>query len=190
MRRREFITLLGATAAWPSTVTAQGSSRVYRVGSLITGAPISDNSPVGAALIRGLAQRGYTLDRNLTFEHRGAEMHVDQLPRLVDELVTSKVDVIVAFGYPSALAAKEGTTLPVVSFTTGDPVGTGLVDGLARPGGHVTGISDVSAEITPKRLELLKEIAPALRRVAVLSAKSIGLTVPLTLHASADEVIE
>ena len=177
MRRREFITLLGATAAWPSTVTAQGSSRVYRVGSLITGAPISDNSPVGAALILGLAQRGYTLDRNLTFEHRGAEMHVDQLPRLVDELVTSKVDVIVAFGYPSALAAKEGTTLPVVSFTTGDPVGTGLVDGLARPGGHITGISDVSAEITPKRLELLKEIAPALRRVAVLwNAADPGMT--------------
>ena len=178
MRRREFITLLGATAAWPSTVTAQGSSRVYRVGSLITGAPISDNSPVGAALIRSLAQRGYTLDRNLTFEHRGAEMHVDQLPRLVDELVTSKkVDAIVAFGYPSALAAKEGTTLPVVSFTTGDPVGTGLVDGLARPGGHITGISDVSAEITPKRLELLKEIAPALRRVAVLwNAADPGMT--------------
>jgi len=91
--------------------------------------------------------------------------------------VTSKVDVIVAFGYPSALAAKEGTTLPVVSFTTGDPVGTGLVDGLARPGGHITGISDVSAEITPKRLELLKEIAPALRRVAVLwNAADPGMT--------------
>src|SRR5262249_47426534 len=82
--------------------------RVYRVGSLIAGAPVADNSPLGAALIRGLAQRGYTLDRNLTFEHRGAEMHVDQLPRLVDELVTSKVDVIVAFGYPATLAAKEG----------------------------------------------------------------------------------
>jgi ABC-type uncharacterized transport system substrate-binding protein len=177
MRRREFITLLGATAAWPSTGTAQGSSRVYRVGSLIAGPPIFDNSPVGAALIRGLAQRGYTLDRNLTFEHRGAEMHVDQLPRLVDELVTSKVDVIVAFGYPATLAAKEGTPLPVVSFTTGDPVGTGLVDGLARPGGHITGISDVSAEITPKRLELLKEIAPALRRVAVLwNAADLGMT--------------
>ena len=83
MRRREFITLLGATAAWPSTVTAQGSSRVYRVGSLIIGAPISHNSPLGAALIRGLAQRGYTLDRNLTFEHRGAEMQLDRLPRLL-----------------------------------------------------------------------------------------------------------
>ena len=93
-------------------------------------------------------------------------------------MVTSKkVDVIVAFGYPSALAAKERTTLPVVSFTTGDPVGTRLVDGLARPGGHVTGISDVSAEITPKRLGLLKEMAPALRRVAMLwNAADPGMT--------------
>jgi len=116
------------------------------------------------------------LDKNLTFERRGAEMQLDRLPRLVNELA-SKVDVIVAFGYPSALAAKQGTTLPVVSFTTGDPVGTGLVDSLARPGGHITGISDVSAEITPKRLELLKEIAPALRRVAVLwNAADPGMT--------------
>jgi len=104
-------------------------------------------------------------------------MHMDRLPRLVDELVASKVDVIVAIGYPSALAAKQGTTLPVVSFTTGDPVGTGLVDGLARPGGHITGISDVSAEITPKRLELLKDMAPGLRRVAVLwNAADLGMT--------------
>jgi putative ABC transport system substrate-binding protein len=177
MRRREFILLLGATAAWPRTVTAQSPSKVYRVGSLIIGAPIADNSRLGAALIRGLAQHGYAIDKNLTFEHRGAEMQMDRLPRLVNELVTSKVDVIVAFGYPAALAAKQGTTLPVVSFTTGDPVGTGLVDGLARPGGHITGISDVSAEITPKRLELLKDMAPGLRRVAVLwNAADLGMT--------------
>ena len=121
MRRREFIILLGSAAAvWPLAVTAQSPSRVYRVGSLITGTPIADDSPSGAALIRGLAEHGYVLNRNLTFEHRGAEMQLDRLPRLVDELVTSKkVDVIVAFGYPSALAAKEGTTLPVVSFTNG-----------------------------------------------------------------------
>jgi putative ABC transport system substrate-binding protein len=131
MRRREFLTLLGATAAWPRTVTAQSPSKVYRVGSLITGAPVADDSPLGAALIRGLAQHGYVLDKNLAFERRGAELQMDRLPRLVNELVTSKVDVIVAFGYPSALAAKQGTTLPVVSFTTGDPVGTGLVDSLA-----------------------------------------------------------
>jgi putative ABC transport system substrate-binding protein len=183
MRRREFIILLGATAALPRTVTAQSQSKVYRVGTLNIGAPIADNSPYGAALISGLAQHGYVLDRNLKFEPRGAGMHMDLLPRLVDELVMSKVDVIVAFGFPSARAAKQGTTLPVVSFTTGDPVGTGLVDSLARPGGHITGISDVSVELTPKRLELLKEMAPALRRVAMLwNAADPGMT--LRYHAA------
>jgi putative tryptophan/tyrosine transport system substrate-binding protein len=176
MRRREFIALLCSAAAWPRAVIAQSPSKVYRVGSLITGAPVADNSPLGAALVRGLAQHGYVLDKNLTFERRGAEMQVDRLPRLVNELVTSKVDVIVAFGYPATLAAKQGTTLPVVSFATGDPVGTGLVDGLARPGGHITGISDVSAEITPKRLELLKEMAPGMHRVAMLwNAADLGM---------------
>ena len=131
MRRRESITLLGAVVAWPRTVTAQNPSRVYRVGSLNTAAPLADNSPFGAALVHALAQRGYALDRNLTFKRLGAEMQLDRLPRLVSELVARKVDVIVAVGYPSTLAAKQGTTLPVVSFTAGDPVGTGLVESLA-----------------------------------------------------------
>jgi putative tryptophan/tyrosine transport system substrate-binding protein len=177
MTRREFITLLGAAAAWPRTVTAQSPSRIYRIGSLNTAAPVADNSPFGAALVRALAEHGYALDRNLTFERRGAEMRMDRLPYLVSELATSKVDVIIAFGYPPALAAKQGWALPVVSFTTGDPVGTGLVDSLARPGGNITGISDVSAEITPKRLEILKEMAPGLRRVALLwNEADLGMT--------------
>ncbi len=177
MRRRSFLTFLGAAVVWPRAVIAQSPSKVYRVGSLITGAPIADNSLLGVALIRGLAQHGYALDKNLTFERRGAEMQMDRLPRLVSELVTSKVDVIVAFGYPSALAAKQGTTLPVVAFSAGDPVDTGLVDSLARPGGNLTGVSDVSAEITPKRLDLLKEMAPGLRRVAMLwNAADLGMT--------------
>jgi putative ABC transport system substrate-binding protein len=110
-------------------------------------------------------------------EHRGAEMQLDRLPHLVDELVSSKVDCIVAFGFHSALATKRGTALPIVSFTTGDPVGTGLVDSLARPGGNITGVSDVSAEVTPKRLQLLKEMTPHLRRVAMLwNASDLGMT--------------
>jgi putative ABC transport system substrate-binding protein len=92
-------------------------------------------------------------------------------------LVGSKVDVIVTFGYPPALAAKRVTTVPVVVFAAGDPVRTGLVDSLARPGGNLTGISDVSAEVTPKRLELLKAIAPRLRKVAMLwNADDLGMT--------------
>ncbi len=178
MRRREFITLIGgAAAAWPLGGHAQTPGKVYRVGLLGAGARIVDNSPNGAALIRGLARHAYALGRNLAFESRGAEGRVDRLPQLVAELVASKVDVIVTLGYRATLAAKEGTTLPVVAYGAGDPVRTGLVDSLARPGGNLTGISDVSAEVTPKRLELLKEFAPSLRRVAVLwNADDLGMT--------------
>ncbi len=178
MRRRVFMALLGSAAvAWPLRSLAQTPAKVYRVGLLGPRAPIADDSPFGAPLIRGLARRGYALDRNLAFERRGAEGHMDRLPQLVAELVASKVDVIIALGYPPALAAKQGTTLPVVAFSAGDPVGTGLVDSLARPGGHLTGISDVSAEVTPKRLDLLKQFAPMLRRVAVLwNADDLGMT--------------
>jgi putative tryptophan/tyrosine transport system substrate-binding protein len=124
-----------------------------------------------------LASHGYTLGQNLQFESRGADMSMDRLPGLLDELIANKADVIVTFGYPSAFVAKQRSTLPVVSFTAGDPVGTGLVDSLARPGGHITGISDVSAEMTPKRMELLGEIVPRLRRVAILwNATDPGMT--------------
>jgi len=176
MRRRDFMALLGGVAiAWPRVVAAQGP--VYRIGLLSSGAPIAENSPQGTALIRGLTQHGYELGRNLVFERRGAEAHTDRLPRLVEELVASKVDLIVTLGYPTALAAKQGTSVPVVVFGAGDPVGTGLVASLARPGGNLTGISDVSAEVTPKRMELLKQIAPRLRKVAMLwNADDLGMT--------------
>jgi ABC transporter substrate binding protein len=93
--------------------------------------------------------------------------------------VASPVEVIITIGYPSALAAKQGTTLPVVAINAGDPVSTGLVESLARPGGHLTGISDVSADLTPKRLELLTQLVPTLRRVAMLwNATDLGMTCP------------
>ncbi len=170
------MTLLGGAAlAWPRVVAAQ--SPVYRIGLLSSGAPIPENSPQGTALIRGLTEHGYELGKNLVFERRGAEAHTDRLPRLVEELVASKVDLIVTLGYPTALAAKQGTSVPVVVFGAGDPVGTGLVASLARPGGNLTGISDVSAEVTPKRMELLKQIAPRLRKVAMLwNADDLGMT--------------
>ena len=174
MGRREFITLFGGAAvAWPSAVLAQP----HCVGLLSAPAPITDDSPPGAALVLGLARHGYTQGRNLVFERRGAEGHLDRLPRLVKELVASKVDVIVAHGYPPALAAKQVTTIPIVAANAGDPVGTGLVDSLARPGGNMTGISDVSAQLTPKRVELLKLMIPELRRLAILwNAADLGMT--------------
>jgi putative tryptophan/tyrosine transport system substrate-binding protein len=178
MTRRECLRLLGSAAgAWPCVGHAQTPSKVYRVGVLSAAAPVADTSPYGAALLRGLAQHNYVLGRNLEFESRGAEGHLDRLPHLVDELVASKVEVIVTVGYPPALAAKQGTLMPVVAFSAGDPVSTGLVESLARPGGHLTGISDVSAELTPKRMEFLKQMAPGLRRVAMLwNAADLGMT--------------
>jgi putative ABC transport system substrate-binding protein len=99
------------------------------------------------------------------------------LAGFVEELAASKVDVILAMGYPAALAAKQAARLPVVTSGAGDPVGTGLVESLARPGGNLTGISDVSAEVTPKRMALLKELNPRLRWVAMLwNANDLGMT--------------
>jgi putative ABC transport system substrate-binding protein len=178
MQRREFITLLGgAAAAWPFAAIAQSPAKVYRIGLLSTGAALADTSPQGAPLIRGLAQHGYALGRNLAFERRGSSAQTDRLPILFDELVASRVDVIITFGYPAALVAKQKGTFPTVASGAGDPVSTGLVDSLARPGGNITGISDVSAELTPKRMELLKQMAPTLKRVAMLwNAADLGMT--------------
>jgi putative ABC transport system substrate-binding protein len=166
MKRRNFIRLVaGSSAAWPARALAQSPNKTYRIGLL----GIVDKSPFDAPLANGLAKRGYVIDRNLALERRPAP--------LVSELVASKVDLIVAFGYRAAVAAKEGTTLPVVLFSAGDPVETGLAASLARPGGHLTGLSDVSAEVTPKRMELLKEFAPNLRRVAMLwNADDLAMT--------------
>ena len=167
MKRRDFVRAAAAAGiAWPAGALAQVPGKTYRIGVL----GLADNkSPFEAPLANGLAKHGYVVGRNVTIERRPAQ--------LVSELVASKVDLILAIGYRAAVAAKADTTLPVVIFSAGDPVQTGLADSLARPGGHLTGISDVSAEVTPKRLELLKEFAPNLRRVAMLwNADDLAMT--------------
>jgi putative ABC transport system substrate-binding protein len=178
MRRREFITLIGGAAlATQSGALAQVPARALRVGTLSPGPALTDASPTGTSLLRGFAQLGYTQGANLAFERRAAEGHLERLPALITELSAGKVDVIITFGYPAAAAAKAHTTTPVVAIFAGDPVGTGLVESLARPGGNLTGISDVSDELTPKRMELLKELAPKLRRIAMLwNASDLGMT--------------
>ena len=169
MRRRDFLALSGSAAiAAPLGAFGQAESRTYRVGLFNQGTPLSDTSPFAAAMIRGLEKRGYAVGRNLVLERRGAEGRLELLPRLLEELVASKVDVIYAVSYPAALVAKNGTTLPVVVVSAGDPVATGLADSLARPGGHLTGIGDFAAELAPKRIQLLTEMSPKLRRVAML----------------------
>ena len=130
--------------------------------------------------------------RNLEFERRGAEAHPDRLPRLVEELLSTKVDVILTVGYPAALAAKQGTTIIpiVVTEPGGDPVATGLVDSLSRPGGNLTGVSDVAVELTPKRIQLLKEIVPGLRRVAMLwNEGDLGMTLRYRDSAAAAQAL-
>jgi len=187
MKRREFIVAIWATAAWPHLVIGQTSPKVYRIGVLNPGEPLSDTSYFGAAIIRGFAKQGYLLNRNLILERRGAQGHMDRLPRLVDELLASEVDAILTLGYRPALAVKQKTTtLPVVVTQSGDPVVLGLVDGLAHSGGNLTGISDVSTELSPKRLEFIKELVPRLSRVAMLwNADDLGMTLRYRAAATA-----
>jgi putative tryptophan/tyrosine transport system substrate-binding protein len=191
MGRRQFIAVLGGAAiALPGAVFAQTASRIYRVGLLNAGEPISDTSYFGAAIVRGFEKHGYALGRNLTLERRGAQAHIDRLPKLVDELLASKVDVILTVGYPAGVAAKRGTTTVPIVVTGFDPVATGLVDGLARPGGNITGISDVAIELTAKRLELLKETTAGLHRVPMLwNAADLGMTLRYKSSATVAEAL-
>jgi putative ABC transport system substrate-binding protein len=159
------MTALGALAAWPGSASAQ---RMFRIGVLVPPAAPNDRTPLGKSILHGLAKAGYAPGRNMVFEARGAEGHVERLPALLQELVAAKVDVIITSSYPAAIVAKEGTTIPVVAMNCGDPVGTGLVASLAHPGGHMTGVSDVSAELTPKRTELLQSVAPGLNSIGIM----------------------
>jgi putative ABC transport system substrate-binding protein len=168
MKRREFITLLGgAAAAWPHAARAQrGDSKVWRLGVLQPGAP---PEPLVEAMRQRLAQLGYVEGRNIVLEYRWAEGKLDRLAGLATELVSSRVDVITALSTPAALAARSATrTIPIVFTGVGDPVGAGVVPGLAHPGGNATGISLLATELSAKRLELLREIVPGVSRVAML----------------------
>jgi putative ABC transport system substrate-binding protein len=192
MRRREFIALVtGAAIAAPCLAFAQPTTRVYRLGTLSPGAPFGEKSPFGTILVRVLAERGYTLGQNLAFESRGAAGEVGRLPALLQEIKATKVDAIVAIGFPTALAAKTAEIPTVVAFGGGDPVATGLIDGLARPGGNITGISDVATTLSTKRMSLLKQLSPKLRRVAMLWNKDdLGMSLRYDASARAAKEID
>jgi putative tryptophan/tyrosine transport system substrate-binding protein len=219
MRRRQLvITLLGgAAAAWPLAARAQQIGKVYSIAFLSAGPFVAL-----AALVEGLQQLGWIEGKNVVFVYRSAENRLDRLHELAAELVHLKVDVIVTAGTLAPLAAREATsTIPIVMAAAGDPLGSGLVASLARPGGNVTGMSLMTPDLGGKRLELLKEALPQLARVAVLwnaanpypaivfkethvagrtlgidvqslevRNPDLGLEVPPTLLARADEVIE
>src|SRR5215471_14877547 len=188
MRRREFITSLASTiTAWPFVGLAQTASKVYRIGILSTN-PLPAETSVGAAILRAFAKHGYIPGRNVALEMRAGGDHSEQLPQLAKELVASKVDLIMTFSFPAAAAAKNATTtMPIVTTEAGgDPVLLGLVKSLSRPGGNITGVSDMAIELAPKRLELLKEMVPTLRTVAMLwNVNDLGMT--LRYQAAADE---
>jgi putative ABC transport system substrate-binding protein len=169
MRRREFISLLaGAAIACPRGAIAQSPPKTFRLGTLTVGPPVPPTAGTGKMLIDGLAQRGFKLGDNLAYEARGAAGNVAQMANLMQELKAANVDVVVTVGYPSAAAAKASGVATVIGTGSGDPVKTGLVASLARPGGNVTGISDDAAALSTKRLGLLKATAPQLRKVAML----------------------
>ena len=169
MRRRNFIAgLASTTAAWPFAARAQQTGKVRVIGFLSPGSETSSVSVI-SDFLDDLAELGWIEGKNVVVERRYAENRVERLPELAAELVRLNVDVIVAGGTLGPLAAKRATsTIPIVMTTAGDPLATGLVATLARPGGNVTGMSLMAPDLGGKRLELLKELLPRLARVAVL----------------------
>ena len=168
MKRRDFIALLGgAAASWPLAARAQRPAKTV-IGFLGPASPSTFASRI-EAFRQGLRDFGYVEGTNITVEYRWAEGRYERLPELAAELVRSKVDMIVTHGTPGSLAAKRATTtIPIVMANIGDPVATGVVASIARPGGNITGQSFFNPELRAKRIELLKEVMPRLTHVAVI----------------------
>ena len=167
MQRRAFIAALGSSVFAAHLAWAQPGGRTVRIGWLSGGSPSTFATRV-AAFRRGLRDLGYA-DEGVVIEQRWGEGREDVLPALAAELVRLRLPVIVAVGTPATLAAKHATdTIPIVMVAAGDPVGSGIVASLARPGGNITGLSNLAAELSGKLLDLLREAVPGLTRVAVL----------------------
>jgi putative tryptophan/tyrosine transport system substrate-binding protein len=168
MRRRDFITLLpGAALAWPLATRAQPSPGFRRIGILET-IPAELNKANLDSFRKGLRERGYVEGQNIALDYRSADGSGERFPELAAELVGLRVDLIVTRGTPAAQAAKNATsTIPVVMAAIGEPLGVGVVAGLARPGGNVTGLNAFVTQLAGKRVELVKELIPSLTRVAL-----------------------
>src|SRR5262245_47646605 len=166
MRRREFITLLGGTAAvWPIAVAAQQS--IMPVIGFLRSTSLDSSTSLVAAFRQGLTESGFNEGQNVAVEFRFADNQIDRLPALVDELVRQPVNVIVA-NVLGALAAKNGSAMPIVFVTGSDPVKDGLVASLNRPGGNITGVSFVSGALGTKRFEILRQLTPNAKTIAML----------------------
>jgi putative ABC transport system substrate-binding protein len=167
--RRDFIRLLGGAAAvWPFAVRAQQAGRLPTIGFLVPGTP-SSHGQWFAALVQRLRELGWIEGRTVAIEYRWAEGRTERFDEIAAEFVRRKVDVIVTSATAAIVAAKQATSvIPIVFAAAGDPVGTGLVASLARPGGNITGLSIQQPDVAAKRLELLREVVPGLRRLAIL----------------------
>jgi putative ABC transport system substrate-binding protein len=162
MRRREFITLLGGATAWPLAARAQQPAKIPRIG-------IIDNAPIWDHFRQGLRDHGYVEGRDVVFEYRSAQGKPELLAAAAADLSRLPVDVIATFGSPASRAAQQATkTIPIVAISVGDPVRIGLVASLARPGGNITGNTNLGPDVVTKRLQLLKELIPSVSRLAFL----------------------
>jgi putative ABC transport system substrate-binding protein len=179
VRRREFITLVGgAAAAWPMVARSQQVGKVPRIGFLGLASP-STFAARFEGLRQGLRDFGYVEGATIAIEYRWAEGHYERLPELARELVRSNVELILTHATPGGLAAKQATsTIPIVVALSGDPVATGIVTNLARPGGNITGQSFFNPELRSKRIELLKDVKPSLIQVAVILSADNPATKP------------
>jgi putative ABC transport system substrate-binding protein len=169
MRRREFITLLGSAAAWPLAARAQQQAGKLPIIGFLNGANPSSQGHLVAAFVQRLHELGWIEGRNIAFEVRWAEGRTERFSEIAAEFVQLKVSAIVSAG-PPVFAAKQATSIiPIIFATAADPVGSGLVGSLARPGGNITGLSLQSPELAGKRLELLREVVPSLYRLAIMA---------------------
>ena len=167
MRRREFITLLGGAAAWPLAARAQRSA--IPVIGFLGQSTRSAASEWVAAFDKRLRELGWIEGRTVTVDYRWGEGSSERAAQLAKEFVRRKVDIIVTSGTPQIIAAKQATSIvPIVFATAGDPVSTGVVASLAHPGGNVTGLATLAADLAGKRLELLREVVPGLHRLAIM----------------------
>jgi putative tryptophan/tyrosine transport system substrate-binding protein len=167
LRRRQVFTLVGGAVAWPFAARGQQPSKFPTIGFL-GGASAAVESQWAATFARRLHELGWTEGRTVAIEYRWAEGH-NETAEIVAEFVRLKVNIIVTYGTPSILAAKQATSIiPIVFAAAGDPVRTGIVASLARPGGNVTGLSLLATDLTGKRIELLREVVPGFRRLALL----------------------
>jgi putative ABC transport system substrate-binding protein len=206
MRRREFITLLGSAAAWSSASHAQQRKAIPRVGVLWHAADAKEEEEYLGALTRAFHDFGYVEGKNIELDHRFPAEQPERFRILAQELVEGKVDMIVAVTGLGAKAAKQATsTIPIVLVADPDPVGHGLAESLAHPGGNVTGLSLMATDLSGKRLAMFKEVVPKLARVAIVldprdpfskstgtayerAAKELGFSTRIFEVMTADEI--